>query len=183
MTKPIRLEHFKACMDWWDKRKENEVAWKVGIDAIKGRNYNLDIKNPHTVEEEHGDPAELLEKLEDSEGQTAQLRDRLRSILEEALAMSPERLLRYFEHVGSSRCHPPARLPLTWPFAASSSWDRMRTGGVPGGLGSTQSTKSAPPPSMMKLDLFGAWGSGAISASGSTPNKAAMRSGCLFPSP
>ena len=85
MTKPIRLEHFKPCMDWWDKRKENEVAWKVGIDAIKGRNYNLDIKNPHTVEEEHGDPAELLAKLDDSEGETAQLRDRLRSILEEAL--------------------------------------------------------------------------------------------------
>ncbi|HQK20265.1 MAG TPA: N-6 DNA methylase, partial [Polyangiaceae bacterium] len=48
----------------WDKRKENEVAWKVSIDEIKARNYNLDIKNPHNVEEEHGDPTELLAKLD-----------------------------------------------------------------------------------------------------------------------
>ena len=50
MTRPIRFEHFKPCIDWWDKREENEVAWKVAIDDIKTRGYNLDIKNPHTVE-------------------------------------------------------------------------------------------------------------------------------------
>lgn len=85
MTKPIRFEHLKPCIEWWDKRHENEVTWKVGIDEIKARNYNLDFKNPHTVEEEHGDPAELLAKLEESESETARLRDRLRAILEEAL--------------------------------------------------------------------------------------------------
>lgn len=90
MTRPIRLEHFKPCTEWWggadrDGREETEVAWKVGIDQIKARNYNLDFKNPHTVEVDHGDPAELLIKLEDSERETASLRDQLRSILEEAL--------------------------------------------------------------------------------------------------
>lgn len=44
-----------------------------------------DIKNPHTVEVEHGDPAELLAKLDESEVQTASLRTRLKTILEEAL--------------------------------------------------------------------------------------------------
>jgi type I restriction enzyme M protein len=85
MTRPIRLEHFKPCIDWWKKRKKNELAWKVGIDEIKARNYNLDFKNPHTVEENHGDPAELLAKLKESEAETAKLRDQLKAILEEAL--------------------------------------------------------------------------------------------------
>lgn len=85
MTKPIRFEHLKPCIDWWEKREGNEVAWKVTIDEIKARNYNLDFKNPHTVEEDHGDPAELLAKLEESEAETAKLRDRLKAILEEAL--------------------------------------------------------------------------------------------------
>ena len=68
-----------------DKRGENEVTWKVTIDEVKARSYNLDFKNPHTVEEDHGDPAELLAKLEASEADTARLRDRLKVILEEAL--------------------------------------------------------------------------------------------------
>jgi len=85
MTRPIRFEHFKPCIDWWDKREENDVAWKVTIDDIKTRGYNLDIKNPHTVEEDHGDPAELLAKLNESEAATAKLRDKLKVILSEAL--------------------------------------------------------------------------------------------------
>jgi len=85
MTKPIRFDHLKPCIDWWEKREGNEVAWRVTIDEIKARNYNLDFKNPHTVEEDHGDPAELLAKLEQSEAETVKLRDRLKAILEEAL--------------------------------------------------------------------------------------------------
>jgi type I restriction enzyme M protein len=30
---------------------------------VKARGYNLDIKNPHTVAEDHGDPETLLEDL------------------------------------------------------------------------------------------------------------------------
>jgi type I restriction enzyme M protein len=85
MTRPIRFEHLKPCLDWWDNRKENEVTWKVDLEQVKARNYNLDFKNPHTVEEDHGDPAELLAKLEESEVETAKLRDKLRAILTEAL--------------------------------------------------------------------------------------------------
>ena len=90
MTKPIRFEHLQPCIDWWcgtsrEGREQSEVAWKVTIDEIKARNYNLDFKNPHTAEEDLGDPAELLAKLEESEAETARLRDRLKAILEEAL--------------------------------------------------------------------------------------------------
>jgi type I restriction enzyme M protein len=90
MTKPIRIEHFKACVDWWGgaKRKgrvETEVAWKVSADEVKARGYNLDFKNPHTVADDHGEPDELLAKLDESEAQAATLRNQLKAILTEAL--------------------------------------------------------------------------------------------------
>ena len=57
----------------------------MSLDEVKARNYNLDFKNPHTVADDHGDPDELLAKLEDAEQQTAALRDQLKTILAEAL--------------------------------------------------------------------------------------------------
>jgi type I restriction enzyme M protein len=91
MTRPIHVEHFKPCADWWGGakrkgRRESEVAWKVTADEVEARGYNLDFKNPHTVAEDHGDPEVLLAKLEEAESQTAALRDQLKAILSEALA-------------------------------------------------------------------------------------------------
>jgi type I restriction enzyme M protein len=90
MTKPIRLEHLQPCVDWWggaerEGRVTTEVAWKVTLEEIKARNYNLDFKNPHTVEDDHGDPDELLRKLNEAEGEAARMRDQLKAILAEAL--------------------------------------------------------------------------------------------------
>src|ERR1700678_1196821 len=74
MTRPIRVEHLKPCVDWWGgvKRKgrvETEVAWKVTAAEVKARGYNLDFKNPHAIANDHGDPAELLASLDAAEGQ------------------------------------------------------------------------------------------------------------------
>jgi type I restriction enzyme M protein len=90
MTKPIRIEHLKPCVDWWGgaKRKgrmETVAAWKVTADEVKARGYNLDFKNPHTVADDHGDPEELLAKLNEAEGQANALRDQLKTILAGAL--------------------------------------------------------------------------------------------------
>ena len=90
MTRPIRLEHLQGCIDWWggtdrEGRKETERAWKVSAADIKARGYNLDVKNPHGQEDDHGDPEELLAKLNAAEAETAALRDRLKAILTEAL--------------------------------------------------------------------------------------------------
>lgn len=84
------FEHLQGCIDWWGgperrDRQGTEQAWKVGIDEIKARNYNLDFKNPHTVADDHGDPEELLAQLEAAEMRTAELRDQLKNILAEAL--------------------------------------------------------------------------------------------------
>ena len=55
-------------------------------EEVKARGYNLDIKNPHTVADDHGEPEELLAKLTATEAETARLRDQLKAILAEALA-------------------------------------------------------------------------------------------------
>jgi type I restriction enzyme M protein len=91
MTKPIRIEHFQPCIDWWGSkerkgREETPQAWRVTAEAVKARGYNLDIKNPHAVADDHGDPAILLETLNAAEGETARLRSQLKAILAEALA-------------------------------------------------------------------------------------------------
>ena len=90
MTRPIRVGHLQGCVDWWGgaerkDRKPTEFAWRVSIDEIKARNYNLDFKNPHTTALDHGDPQELLAKLEQDEQKTAALRGQLKIILAEAL--------------------------------------------------------------------------------------------------
>lgn len=66
-TKPIRLEEFEPIKQWWNKREESEVAWKVDIQTIIDRNYDLDIKNPNkVVEEVVYDRKAIIDKLEKS---------------------------------------------------------------------------------------------------------------------
>ncbi|EDZ48734.1 subunit M of type I restriction-modification system [Rhodobacterales bacterium Y4I] len=91
MTKPIRLEHLDDCSEWWggperEGREEGERAWKVSIDEIRERNFNLDIKNPHVEDADHGEPEELLNDLAKAEATVARLRTELKEILSEALA-------------------------------------------------------------------------------------------------
>jgi type I restriction enzyme M protein len=90
MTKPIRLEHLQSCIDWWggatrQGRVETPQAWMVTADAVKANGYNLDIKNPHAVIDDHGDPEVLLQTLNVAEAETAALRAQLKVILLDAL--------------------------------------------------------------------------------------------------
>ncbi|MBT4034543.1 MAG: N-6 DNA methylase, partial [Candidatus Marinimicrobia bacterium] len=91
-TKPMRFEEFQTEMDWWGvesdgfkSRVDTDQAWKVSIDEIKERNYNLDIKNPHVEEAANHDPEELLAKYADQQNEISGLRNQLKSILSEAL--------------------------------------------------------------------------------------------------
>jgi type I restriction enzyme M protein len=90
MTRPIRVEHLDDCVHWWGGtermgREEGDRAWKVRADEIKARGYNLDIKNPHTEEEDLGDPETLLEELNSAEAKVVSVRNQLKAILTEAL--------------------------------------------------------------------------------------------------
>lgn len=90
MTKPIRVEYMKDCVDWWggpsrQGRVATDRAWKVSAAEVRESGYNLDFKNPHVVVEDHGDPEELLQELDAAEEEVARYRSRLKNILEEAL--------------------------------------------------------------------------------------------------
>ncbi len=92
-TKPMRFEEFQPDIDWWGteedgfaSRVENEQAWKVSLEEIKTRNYNLDIKNPHVGEQIIHDPDVLLAKYAEQQNEIGSLRDQLKGILSEALS-------------------------------------------------------------------------------------------------
>jgi len=84
--KPIRIEEFKAEKAWWGKRVENQFAWKVTIDQIRERGFNLDISNPNAPGVVHEDPDVLLAKYDKERAAAAALRDELRQVLAAALA-------------------------------------------------------------------------------------------------
>lgn len=84
-TRPIRIEHFEREKVWWEDREENEYAWKVPVEEIRASGYNLDIKNPHETDEDHGDPEELLAKYRRLQVEIAQTRSALKAELSVAL--------------------------------------------------------------------------------------------------
>jgi type I restriction enzyme M protein len=65
-TKAIQFDEFAPLIEWWEKREESEVAWKVKVEDLK-KGFDLDSKNPNKefVETEHTS-AELLEGLKKS---------------------------------------------------------------------------------------------------------------------
>ncbi|WP_022959456.1 type I restriction-modification system subunit M [Spongiibacter tropicus] len=91
-TKPMQFEEFETERQWWGNeedgfktRTETEQAWKVSLQDIIDRNYNLDIKNPHVGEQVNHDPDELLAEYDQQQQEIQSLRDQLKAILHEAL--------------------------------------------------------------------------------------------------
>lgn len=81
-TKPIKLEEFDLEKKWWNDREENEYAWKVSVEDIKNRNYNLDFKNPIKEEEEQElSPSELIEKIMESQEKSFEILKKLKELI------------------------------------------------------------------------------------------------------
>lgn len=73
-TKPIRIEEFDDTKKWWKKREETEVSWKVSIDTIIERGYDLDIKNPNKkVEEVTYNRSEIIETIKTNQNRITEL--------------------------------------------------------------------------------------------------------------
>ena len=70
---------------WWNNRLKNEQAWKVSAADIKARNYNLDIKNPHSPDAVAHDPDELLADYAALQMKIGETRSQLRAVLAEAM--------------------------------------------------------------------------------------------------
>jgi type I restriction enzyme M protein len=84
-TKPMRIEEFEPEKAWWNNRVETEFAWKVTIDQIRERGFNLDISNPNAPGMTHKDPEVLLALFDNERAEAAALREQLRQVLAEAL--------------------------------------------------------------------------------------------------
>jgi len=73
-TKPIQKSEFAPLKAWWNKRTENEQAWRVPVKTIAENGWNLDIKNPFVREENvTHTTAELIDLLSKSFKQSEQL--------------------------------------------------------------------------------------------------------------
>jgi type I restriction enzyme M protein len=72
-TRPLRFEELADCQSWWGGRqrrgrKETDWAWRVPIAQIETENYNLDLHNPHRLDDlTHRPPAELVTELMETE--------------------------------------------------------------------------------------------------------------------
>ena len=83
--KPIHIKEFDLEKSWWKIREENQHAWKVSVEEIKKRNYNLDIKNPHQADDTLASPEVILEKFNAAEQKISSIQDEIIKVLTEAL--------------------------------------------------------------------------------------------------
>ncbi len=72
----------------WDSMtqiRETNQAWKVSIDEVIKRNFNLDIKNPYVEDVISHDPDELLVDYAKQKKEIREIRNQLKKILGDAL--------------------------------------------------------------------------------------------------
>ncbi len=73
-TKPIQISEFDEIKKWWNKRTEHEFAYKVSIDTIAKRGYDLDVKNPNKVVEEISyDLKEIIKTIKKNQNRITEL--------------------------------------------------------------------------------------------------------------
>jgi type I restriction enzyme M protein len=81
-TAPIQFEEFADCLAWWNKRKENERAWRVPAERVAENGYNLDIKNPNAKADfEHLPPEQLAEDILQKELRIAEIMREIKDLL------------------------------------------------------------------------------------------------------
>lgn len=78
-TKGIQFIEFSPLIEWWNKREESQVAWKVRVEDLK-RGFDLDVKNPNKIESENDlSSAQLINMLEISLRRSEQLFSKLKA--------------------------------------------------------------------------------------------------------
>lgn len=92
-TKPMKKEHFKEVVEWWNNRKEITIdgfdkAKKYLLQEIKERNYNLDLCGYPYEEEEILPPMDLLQKYQEKR---AEVDKNIDDILNQIKAMIGEK--------------------------------------------------------------------------------------------
>ncbi|MHB9011839.1 MAG: type I restriction-modification system subunit M [Ignavibacteriaceae bacterium] len=81
-TNPLQLEELEPIKKWWKNRVESEVAWRVSIDSIIERGYDLDVKNPNTILEDNDETSiEILTRIDTMQNIIHETVDKLKSLL------------------------------------------------------------------------------------------------------
>jgi len=81
-TSPIQFDEFNACKFWWNKRKENERAWKVLAGELLANGCNLDRKNPNAKEDiTHLPPDQLAASILQKEQNISEIMIHIRNLL------------------------------------------------------------------------------------------------------
>jgi type I restriction enzyme M protein len=88
-TAPIQFEEFADCIKWWNKRVENERAWKISAKQLLEynddgslRTVNLDRKNPRAKEDiTHLPPEQLAASILQKEQRIGEIVGNIRNLL------------------------------------------------------------------------------------------------------
>jgi type I restriction enzyme M protein len=81
-TQPLQYEDFKPCLAWWNKREENDRAWKVPAEELLASSCNLDRKNPNGPPDlQHLPPEELADAIIKGEELIAALMNEIKDTL------------------------------------------------------------------------------------------------------
>jgi len=87
-TKPMDFVEFAPETEWWDRREENDRAWKVSVEAVRAAGFNLDMRNPRGGSASLPPPDVVLRRFEDAVARASELRSRLRHELSRALGVA-----------------------------------------------------------------------------------------------
>ncbi len=81
-TQPLQFEEFAPCLAWWKKREENGRAWRVSVEQIAAKGYNLDFKNPSAKDDlEHMPPEQLADEILKKEQRIAEIMAEIKQVL------------------------------------------------------------------------------------------------------
>jgi type I restriction enzyme M protein len=90
-TKPLRYEEFAPLLAWWQRREDNEHAWRVPVaevlkydDSGALLSANLDLKNPHSGDAlEHLAPEALVDGVIAKERRIFDIMHEIKILLED----------------------------------------------------------------------------------------------------
>jgi len=92
-TKPIKLEYLNPIKSWWggstrEDRQESEFAWKVSSEYLASNNYNFDVKNPSSKNDNARDLNEIDSELKQADAALSEAIGELKSQLQRLLRLN-----------------------------------------------------------------------------------------------
>ena len=83
-TRPIRIEEFRECQEWWSDKKPSQNAWYVTREQMVAKGLDLDFSNPNSVQTAvTQDPEELMARVIANQEAIAKAVSRLKGLVEE----------------------------------------------------------------------------------------------------